>query len=40
MKRAKDLLELHADVKMAHADGTDKELNEAREAVAGVLASL
>jgi len=40
LKRAKDLLELHADVKLAHADGTDKELNEAREAVASVLASL
>lgn len=40
LKRAKDLLELHADVKLAHADGTDRELNEARQAVADVLAGL
>ena len=37
LKRAKDLLELHATVKMAHQDGIDKELNEDREAVAKVL---
>lgn len=37
LKRAKDLLELHAEVKVAHQDGTDKELNNAREAVAKVL---
>ena len=40
LKRAKDLLELHADVKLAHADGIDRELNDARQAVAKVLAAL
>jgi hypothetical protein len=40
LKRAKDLLELHADVKLAHADGTDPELIEARRAVEKVLREL
>ena len=40
LKRAKDLLELHADVKLAHADGTDPELIEARRAVGKVLREL
>lgn len=40
LKRAKDLLELHADVKLAHADGTDRELIEARQAVERVLRGL
>ncbi|KAK3713251.1 hypothetical protein LTR37_008684 [Vermiconidia calcicola] len=37
LKRAQDLLELHSTVKLAHQDGTDKDLNEAREAVEKVL---
>lgn len=37
LKRAKDLLELHSEVKMAHRDGSDKDLNQAREAVASVM---
>ena len=40
LQRAKDLLELHAEVKVAHQDGTDKELNEARETVSRVLRDL
>jgi hypothetical protein len=40
LKRAKDLLELHADVKLAHADGTDPELIEARRAVEKVSREL
>lgn len=40
LNRAKDLLSLHGTVKLAHQDGTDKELNEAREAVAKVLSAL
>lgn len=40
LKRAQDLLELHSDVKLAHADGTDRELIEAREAVRRVLVDL
>ncbi|CAK4031327.1 Hypothetical predicted protein [Lecanosticta acicola] len=40
LKRAKDLLDLHGSVKLAHQDGTDKELNEARDAVAKVLRTL
>jgi hypothetical protein len=40
LKRAKDLVELHAEVKIAHQDGTDKELNNAREAVANVMRQL
>lgn len=40
LRRAKDLLDLHGSVKLAHQDGTDKELNEAREAVANVLRDL
>jgi len=37
LHRAKDLLELHATVKVAHQGGTDKELNDARKAVEKVL---
>ncbi|KAF2164167.1 hypothetical protein M409DRAFT_68066 [Zasmidium cellare ATCC 36951] len=37
LKRAKDLLDLHASVKLAHQDGTDAELNTARDAVARIL---
>ncbi|KAK3719023.1 hypothetical protein LTR37_004586 [Vermiconidia calcicola] len=37
LKRAQDLLELHTTVKLAHQDGTDRDLNEAREAVEKVL---
>ncbi|KAK5692236.1 hypothetical protein LTR17_025447 [Elasticomyces elasticus] len=40
LKRARDLVQLHAEVKVAHQDGTDKDLNEAREAVAKVLREL
>ncbi|KAK5134360.1 hypothetical protein LTR08_006540 [Meristemomyces frigidus] len=40
LKRAKDLLWLHAAVKVAHQDGTDKELNDARKAVEQVLSEL
>ncbi|EME79155.1 uncharacterized protein MYCFIDRAFT_34761 [Pseudocercospora fijiensis CIRAD86] len=40
LKRAKDLLSLHSEVKVAHVDGTDKELNQAREDVAKVLSTL
>ena len=40
LKRAKDLLQLHATVKLAHQDGTDKDLNEARDAVEKVLRML
>lgn len=40
LKRAKDLLDLHRTVKLAHQDGTDKELNAARDAVARVLRTL
>lgn len=40
LKRARDLLDLHAEVKLAHADGTDRELIEAREAVERVLRDL
>ncbi|KAK5172256.1 uncharacterized protein LTR77_003894 [Saxophila tyrrhenica] len=40
LKRAKDLLHLHSTVKLAHQDGTDRELNEAREAVEKVLRAL
>lgn len=40
LQRARDLLSLHADVKLAHADGTDKELIQAREAVDRVLRGL
>lgn len=40
LKRAKDLLDLHAEVKLAHADGTDRELIEARESVERVLRDL
>ncbi|KAK3067786.1 hypothetical protein LTR53_015131 [Teratosphaeriaceae sp. CCFEE 6253] len=37
LTRAKDLVQLHARVKVAHQDGADRELDEAREAVARVL---
>lgn len=40
LKRAKDLLHLHSDVKVARPDGVDKDLNQAREAVAKVLRSV
>lgn len=40
LERAKDLIALHADIKVAHRDGTDQDLNEAREAVQRVLRSL
>ncbi|SMR52868.1 unnamed protein product [Zymoseptoria tritici ST99CH_3D1] len=40
LTRAKDLLSLHSSVKMAHQDGTDHELNEARRAVEKVLSTL
>ncbi|KAK0258986.1 hypothetical protein LTS09_006274 [Friedmanniomyces endolithicus] len=40
LQRAKSLVHLHASVKVAHQDGTDRELNEAREAVAKVLREL
>nr|POE69009.1 hypothetical protein CFP56_75092 [Quercus suber] len=40
LARAKDLFELHATMKVAHQDGTDPELNEARDAVARVLRDL
>lgn len=38
LKRAKDLFELHST--MAHQDGTDKDLDEARRAVARVYERL
>ncbi|CZT17703.1 uncharacterized protein RCC_03540 [Ramularia collo-cygni] len=40
LNRAKDLLNLHGTVKVAHQDGIDKELQHAREAVAKVLRDL
>lgn len=40
LKRAKDLLDLHGSVKLAHQDGTDHELNTARDAVAKALRDL
>ncbi|KAK0947610.1 hypothetical protein LTR29_000867 [Friedmanniomyces endolithicus] len=40
LQRARNLVQLHASVKVAHQDGTDWELNEAREAVAKVLREL
>ncbi|KAK4565310.1 hypothetical protein LTR86_003927 [Recurvomyces mirabilis] len=40
LRRAKDLVELHAEVKVAHADGTDEQLEDARHAVAMVLRDL
>lgn len=40
LKRAKDLLELHTTVKVAHQGGTDKGLNDAREAVDRILMDL
>ena len=40
LKRAKDLLELHSTVKVAHQDGSDEELNNARDAVRRVLRQL
>ncbi|KAF2772157.1 hypothetical protein EJ03DRAFT_214211 [Teratosphaeria nubilosa] len=40
LKRAKDLVELHASVKVAHENGTDKGLDDARSAVEKVLREL
>ncbi|KAK0259999.1 hypothetical protein LTR91_015009 [Friedmanniomyces endolithicus] len=40
LQRARNLVQLHASVKVAHQDGTDRELNEAREAVAKVMREL
>ena len=40
LKRAKDLLELHATFKVAHPDGSNPGLNEAREAVERVLRTM
>ena len=40
LKRAKDLIELHSSVKVAHQDGTDQQLSDAREAVEKVLRTL
>jgi hypothetical protein len=40
LARAKDLIALHADVKLTHQEGTDKALNDAREAVQRVLSTL
>ena len=40
LQRAKDLLQLHSTVQLVQPDGTDKDLNEAREAVSTVLRSL
>ncbi|KAI6797966.1 hypothetical protein KC363_g5266 [Hortaea werneckii] len=37
LKRAKDLLELHTSVKVAHQDGSMSGLNDARDAIAKVL---
>lgn len=40
LKRAKDLLGLHGTVKLAHQDGTDLELNRARDDVDRVMRGL
>ena len=40
LKRAKELIALHASIKVAHEDGTDPELTKAREAVQEALADL
>lgn len=40
LKRAKDLLQLHATVKVAHQDGTDHELIRARKDVERVMQGL
>ncbi|KAF2863441.1 hypothetical protein K470DRAFT_255144 [Piedraia hortae CBS 480.64] len=40
LKRAKDLCELHTTVKLAHQDGPNKELHEARETVNDVISEL
>ncbi|KAF2482498.1 hypothetical protein BDY17DRAFT_324776 [Neohortaea acidophila] len=40
LQRAKDLVGLHASVKMAHRDGTDTELEAARRDVERVLEAL
>lgn len=40
LKRARDLLDLHSTVKLAHADGRDRELMRAREEVGRVLEGL
>lgn len=40
LKRARDLLALHATFKQVHQNGTNVELTEAREAVDGVMRTL
>ncbi|EMC95382.1 hypothetical protein BAUCODRAFT_539120 [Baudoinia panamericana UAMH 10762] len=40
LKRARDLLELHAEVKVAHQHGNDRELSEARQAVDRIMNEL
>lgn len=40
LKRAKDLLELHTTFKLAHSDGSNQGLNEARDAVERVMRKL
>lgn len=40
LKRAKDLLELHATFNVAHPNGSNLELNEARDAVERVMRTL
>ncbi len=40
LKRAKDLLELHAAFRTSHSDGNNPELDEAREAVARVMRTM
>ncbi|KAK4987941.1 hypothetical protein LTR50_004278 [Elasticomyces elasticus] len=37
LRRAKELLELHSSVKLAHRGGVDRELEEARESVRRAL---
>jgi len=40
LKRAQDLVELHAVVKLAYEHGTDRELHDARDAVMNILKDL
>jgi hypothetical protein len=40
LKRAKDLIELHATFRTAHPDGNNPELNEARAAVERVMRTM
>ena len=40
LKRAKDLLELHANVKVANLEGMNSDLNDARQAIEKVLRRL